>query len=321
MSNINVPIDASTMSLDEKAKATEISPIPSNSSSTNQAQAARETPTPAPNTNTLESSYNTPSLTALENLQVLPKILREGILFVASGPALLLQAAHPSLSSSKSNSNLSKDLPATLHATLSYIAALVFGTREEKAALLGRLRLGQPPLLIPTSATAPEAQLWLLATIYITSTDFYQRIYGKLDYRTAEASYAEFSIVLRHLAPTLLPAGSWPSNRSKFWAYFDDEVERLVVSSAAQDFACSLPQRDDLSRGMSLSKPVLRAITVEMLPVKTRQGYGLNSTVGSRTAYTMALGFLKPCYPCVPRSWRDGHVEYYLREVRRVINT
>ncbi|KAL4940762.1 hypothetical protein BDV06DRAFT_15647 [Aspergillus oleicola] len=321
MSHLNVPIESSNMSLDEKAKAAEISPVSTNTDS-DRAGYTTPTPAPAPNTNTLESSYNgnnTPSLSSLENLQVLPKILREGILFIASAPALLLQAAHPALNSSP-NTSLQKDLPATIHSTLSYIAALVFGSREEKAALLGRLRLGQPPFPLPSTTSNPDAQLWVLATLYATATHIYQRVYGTFDFRTSEASYVEFGIVLRHLSPTLIAPGAWPSTRGGFWSYFDETVETLTVSAAAQDFASSLPNRDDLPKSMSLTKPVLRAVAIEMLPEKVRSGYGLQSTVGSRTMYSTAMGLVKPVYPVVPPAWKRGNVEYYLGEVRRVIN-
>ncbi|KAL4797632.1 hypothetical protein BDV19DRAFT_42113 [Aspergillus venezuelensis] len=302
------------MSLDEKTKAVEISPVSTNTD-------GYTTPTLAPNTNTLDNEPNTPSLTTLENLQVLPKILREGILFIASAPALMLQAAHPALNSpTSSSSNLQSDLPATLNSTLSYIAALVFGTREEKAALLGRLRLAQPPFLTPSTSGNEDAQLWVLATVYATATHVYQRVYGTFDFRTSEASYVEFGLVLMHLSPTLLAPGSWPSSRAKFWSYFDETVANLSVSAAAQDFASSLPNRDDLPKSMSLTKPVLRAVTIEMLPENVRSGYGLQSTVGSRTMYSTAMGLLKPVYPVLPGGWKREHVEFYLGEVRRVIN-
>ncbi|KAL4911031.1 hypothetical protein BDW74DRAFT_5014 [Aspergillus multicolor] len=295
------------MSLDEKANAEKISPISSNSSS-------EQAPPPTTDLN--------PS--ALNNLQVFPKLLQEGVIFVASGPALLLQAAHPGFSSTTNTStNLTTELTTSLHATLSYIACLVFGTAQEKEALLGRLRLGQPPLQSssPTSQS-PASQLWQLATLYATATDFYQRIYGTFDYRTAEAAYDEFGVVVRHLSPTVLPSGQapWPSTRAEFWKYWDAELSKLAVSAAAHDVAMELAHWD-LPRGVGLTRPVLRTITVEMLPENIREGYGLKSTFGSRRLYATAMGLLKPVYPCIPKGWRSGPVKYYLEEVRKGISS
>ncbi|KAL2787040.1 hypothetical protein BJX66DRAFT_346438 [Aspergillus keveii] len=302
------------MSLDEKPKIDDISPVSSNSH--------------VPNSTT--------DLAALDNLQVLPKILQEGILFVASGPALLLQAAQPGLKNRLSQTNptnntgsssttpsLAEDLTTTLHATLSYIACLVFGTREEKEALLGRLCLGQPPFPIPTTSatTDPNTQLWLLATLYATATDFYQRIYGRVDYRTAERGYAEFALILRYLDPVVLPASLWPASRADFWRYWDDQIEALSVSGDAHKFAHDLAHATELPRWVGYMKPFMRVVTVEMLPVRIREAYGLKSTVGTRGMYRATMGFSVAVYPALPKSVRSYPMKYYLEEVKRVLGT
>ncbi|KAL3492253.1 hypothetical protein BJX62DRAFT_112246 [Aspergillus germanicus] len=303
------------MSLDEKTKIDDISPVSTNSH--------------APNITTTD-------ITALDNLQVLPKILQEGILFAASGPALLLQAAQPGLKNRLSQTNptnntgsssttpsLAEDLTTTLHATLSYIACLVFGTREEKEALLGRLRLGQPPFPIPTTSatTDPNTQLWLLATLYATATDFYQRIYGRVDYRTAERGYAEFALILRYLDPVVLPVSLWPASRADFWRYWDDQIESLSVSGDTHKFAHDLAHATQLPRWVGYMKPFMRVVTVEMLPVRIREAYGLKSTVGTRGMYRATMGFSVAVYPALPKSVRSYPMKYYLEEVKRVLGT
>ncbi|KAL4869495.1 hypothetical protein BDV12DRAFT_208576 [Aspergillus spectabilis] len=292
------------MSLDEKPNANEISPVPSNSTDH------------APTT-------NTPNIATLNSLQVLPKILQEGILFIASGPALLLQAAQPGLknrlSQTSPNTNTShnpfNELTTTLHSTLSYIAVLVFGTPAEKEALIGRLRLSQPPL--PSPPSPPQAQLWLLTTIYATATDFYQRIYGTFDYRTAQASYKEFSLLLTHLGPAILPPGFWPSARAEFWKYFDEQVETLSVSAEAHKFANVLVSRKEGVRGIGYLRPFMRVITIEMLPGRIREAYELRSTAGTRASYKAAMVVLVASWPALPKAWRFKSVGYYLEEGRR----
>ncbi|KAL4810913.1 hypothetical protein BDV18DRAFT_3414 [Aspergillus unguis] len=321
--SLEVPIDTSAMSFDEKAKEAEVSPVSSVSQQETQdlADQHHELEQAPTNTNTIP---NTPNLAALESLVVLPKILQEGILLVASGPALLLQAAHPAVATP--SANLSKELTSTTHATLSYIACLVFGTKEEKASLLGRIRIRQASLESknPSQSTlaTPAAKLWLVATLYASATDFYQRVYGGFDYRTAEAAYEEFSLVLRHLSPTVLPhdSGLWPPSRTGFWKYWDEQVDSLVVSNTAQDVAKDLSTRD-LPSGYGITRPVLRAVTIEMLPETVRNGYGLKSSVVTKSVYAAALGLIKPVYPCIPKTWRSGPVKYYLSEVRGEISS
>ncbi|KAL2870925.1 oxygenase MpaB family protein [Aspergillus lucknowensis] len=304
------------MSLDEKAHGDRVSPVSSFST---------ETP-PKPTRATTDPN-------ALDNLQVLPKILQEGILFIASGPALLLQAAQPALkrrlsqtAPNTSSPTLADDLTTTLRSTLSYIACLVFGTREEKQALLGRLGLGQPPLPTTKLAVSPNTndaeanevvQLWLVATLYATATDIYQRIYGRIDYRTAERGYAEFALLLRHLDNVVLPAHLWPATRAEFWRYWDDELEGLSVSADAHKFAHDLATRTDLPRWVSMLKPVMRVVTVEMLPVRIREAYGLKSTMGTRGVYRTTMGFSVAVYPALPKNVRSWPVKYYLDEMRK----
>ncbi|KAI9376186.1 hypothetical protein BJX61DRAFT_444261 [Aspergillus egyptiacus] len=263
-------------------------------------------------------------------LQVLPKILQEGILFLASGPALLLQAAHPGLKprlsqtgnsspAAASTNNLTAKLTTPLNATLSYIACLVFGTQEEKEALIARIRDSKPPLQGTTTQTNTDVQLWTLATIYATATDFYQRIYGDFDHRTAEKSYSEFALVLSYLSTTI-PAGVLPASRGEFWRYWDEQVENLSVSAEAHKLAYELVHRTDLPRWAGYLRPVLRVITVEMLPARIRAAYGLKSTVGTRGMYRAAMGFSVAVWPALPKGWRFRPVRGYLEDVRRELN-
>ncbi|KAL4979766.1 hypothetical protein BDW66DRAFT_95958 [Aspergillus desertorum] len=304
------------MCLDEKRDIGNITPVPLRTSSTEPQTAAYDT---------------NAGLSGLDGLQVLPRILQEGVIFVACGPALLLQAAHPSLTTANNGSStLTNDLTSSLHASLSYIACLVLGSKDEKEALLGCFRLGQPPLQSSLKAISPASQLWLVATIYATAADFYQRIYGTFDYRTAEAAYHEFALVLRHLTPTVFTSAcpgeqslsqvSWPSTRAEFWKYWDAELSKLVVSAAAHDVATELQKRD-LPRGVGLTRPLLRAVTIEMLPENIRDGYGVKSTFVTRQLYATAMGLLKPVYPCLPKGWRSTPAKYYLEEARKGIRS
>ncbi|KAL2827210.1 hypothetical protein BDW59DRAFT_58648 [Aspergillus cavernicola] len=311
------------MPLDEKPNSDEISPITSQSTS--------------------PPSTNNPTTTAhsLETLQVLPKILQEGIILLASGPALLLQAAQPSLkhnlgqtpsedntnnastSTSTSTSpshpaNLTTDLPTTLQSILGYIACLAFGTKEEKDALIGRLRLGQPP--VPVSSNNPASQLWIIATLYATATDFYQRIYGEFDYRTAERGFLEFSLVLKNLEPVVLAPGLWPDSRAAFWKYWDEQIEQLNVSAEARNFASELMNRSDLPRGFSYMKPVMRAVAIEMVPDRIREAYGLKSTAGTRGLYRTTMGFSVAVWPALPKRLRAYPVQGYLEDMRGHLN-
>ncbi|KAF4255821.1 hypothetical protein CNMCM8812_003859 [Aspergillus fumigatus] len=274
-----------------------------------------------PTTNSIKSETNL--LDALDSLEILPQILQEGILFAGSGTALLLQAATPEIRNDhdKANNgpNLATELGNALQAMLSYVSCLVFATRQEKKTLLDMLNRGQPPLRGSEHyyAAAPDVQLWIAATLYATATDFYQRIYGRVDYRTAEKAYAEFGLLVHTLG---LPSGVWPETRQKFWTYWDDRIERLTVTPDANMFAKDLLHDKAVPRWVQMLKPFLRVVTIEMLPPRLREEYGLKSTMGTRGLYRSTMGFSNAVYPALPVSLRSYPLRYYLNELRKHLN-
>lgn len=253
----------------------------------------------------------------LDQLEILPQILQEGILFAGSGSALLLQAAMPNIRNTEAehHKNLASELSDALQAFLAYLSCLVFGSRQERKALMELLQRGQTPLkgsqYFPSN---PDAQVWIAATLYATSTDFYQRIYGRVDYRTARKAYTEFTLLMDCVGITV---GAWPQTRQEFWTYWDDRIDKLTVGPDAHQFALDLLHDEGMPRWVQWSKPFLRAMTIEMLPPRIREEYGLKSTVGSRSLYRTAMGFSVALYPALPTSWRSSTPKHYLEDLRR----
>lgn len=263
---------------------------------------------------------DTQRLDGLDNLEILPQILQEGILFGGSGTALLLQAAMPNIRSDESqhHKNLATELGDALQAFLSYISCLVFGTRQERKTLMEMLQRGQPPLKASDYySTNPDMQLWVAATLYATSTDFYQRIYGRVNYRTARKAYSEFTLLMNCLG---IRPGTWPESRQAFWRYWDDHMEKLHVSPDAHKFAMDLFNTASLPRWVMMMKPLMRVATIEMLPPRLREEYGLKSTATTRSLYRTTLGFSVAVYPALPRSVRSYALKYYLSDLREHMN-
>lgn len=264
-------------------------------------------------------------LHALEQLEILPQILQEGILFAGSGAALLLQAAMPALRDSEnehpSPQDLATELLDALQAHLSYISTLVFGSRDERKTLLDLLHRGEAPGLggghNNRFANHPPQQLWMAATLYATATDFYQRVYGRIDYQTAQRGYSEFALLMNCLG---IPPGTWPENRQAFWSYWDDQVPRLTVSADAARFAKDLRESTDMPRWVQTMKPFLRVVTIEMLPPRLRDAYGLRSTMTTRAMYRTWMGFSVAVYPAMPNKLRAYPLRYYQDRLKGQLN-
>lgn len=280
-------------------------------------------------TDNIEQTSCTPSdsiksdsqrLDALDQLEILPQILQEGILFGGSGSALLLQAAMPGIRSQESarHTNLATELGDALQAFLSYISCLTFGSRQERKTLMDLLQRGQPPLKgSDYYSTNPDMQVWVAATLYATSTDFYQRVYGRVNYRTAKKAYAEYTLIMNCLG---MPTGAWPETRQAFWTYWDDHIEKLQVTPDAHKFATDLLNDTSLPRWVQVMKPLLRVLTIEMLPPRIREDYGLKSTASTRGLYRATMGFSVAVYPAFPKSMRSYALKYYLNDLRQHLN-
>ncbi|KAJ5593975.1 uncharacterized protein N7459_000183 [Penicillium hispanicum] len=260
-------------------------------------------------------------LHALEQLEILPQILQEGILFAGSGAALLLQAALPGIRDTEIANGgpeaLATELLDALQAHISYVSCLVFGTRAERKALLDLLRRGEAPGLgggrNNRFAHHPPLQLWMAATLYATATDFYQRVYGRVDYETAQRGYDEFSLLVNCLG---MPAGTWPATRQAFWSFWDTQVSQLTVSADAAHFAKDLRESTDMPRWVQRLKPFLRAVTIEMLPPRLREAYELRSTATTRGLYRTWMGFSTAVYPAMPNKMRAYPLRYYQERLR-----
>ncbi|KAJ5692737.1 hypothetical protein N7462_002160 [Penicillium macrosclerotiorum] len=264
-------------------------------------------------------------LHALEQLEIIPQMLREGILFAGSGAALLLQAALPAIRETEAPNQghkaLATELIDALQAHISYISTLVFGTRAERKALLDLLQQGDAPGLGGGRNNRfthhPELQLWMAATLYATATDFYQRVYGRVDYQTAQRAYSEFTLLISYLG---VPAGTWPDSRQAFWTYWDDQVGKLTVSTDAAQFAKDLRESTELPGWVQRIQPFLRAVTIEMLPPKLRDAYGLRSSASTRALYRTWMGFSVAVYPAMPNKWRSFPLKYYKDRLRDKLN-
>ncbi|KAJ5328162.1 hypothetical protein N7541_001700 [Penicillium brevicompactum] len=270
-----------------------------------------------------QSTSDSGRLHALEQLEIFPKMLQEGIIFAGAGAALLLQAALPGIrdGATGGHKELATELIDTLQAHISYISCLVFGTRAERKTLLDLLHNGDRPLLGDGHATRfaahPSKQLWMAATLYATSTDFYQRIYGRVDYASAQRAYSEFTLLMNCLG---VPAGTWPASRQEFWSYWDDQVSQLTVSEDAAQFAKDLRESTEMPRWVQSMKPFLRVATIEMLPPRLRDAYGLKSTVGTRALYRTYMGFSVALYPAFPDKWRAYPYKFYQDRLKEKLN-
>ncbi|KAL1850048.1 hypothetical protein Plec18167_008251 [Paecilomyces lecythidis] len=249
----------------------------------------------------------------LSKMKELPNILQEGILFMGGGVAILLQAAIPgAVKEPQESKDLAANLLNNIQTTTSYICCLTFGSKEQRKTLLDTINRGEHPL----NGSDPIFRLWVVATLYATATDIYQRIYGRVDYRTAERVYKEYTLIVTALN---IPSELWPKDRQKFWTYWDDTVENIRAcpfKGLEKDLVLNFKR---LPGWIRLMKPFLRVLTSEMLPPNVRKGYGLKSSTARRALYRVTMGFAVAIYPTFPKSIRSYPQRFYLKKIEATL--
>jgi uncharacterized protein (DUF2236 family) len=241
------------------------------------------------------------------------KIVQEAILLAGGAVAILLQVADPGVARGvDEHSNFAYRPLDRLRTTLTYVYCMVYGTVEEKKAIISMVHRAHSVVRGEGySADDPELQLWVSATLYASATEIYEKIFGTLDEATNEEIYREYSILASSLR---VPASLWPANRAAFWAYFNHKLETIEVTPYAKNVCRDLLYNKKTPLILKGGMPVLRLMTAEWLPPKLREAYGLKR---KPKLYKLILFGMQTFYPGLPSIIRTFPVKYYMRDMRK----
>jgi uncharacterized protein (DUF2236 family) len=207
--------------------------------------------------------------------------------FLGGGAAVLLQVAHPLVAAGVvEHSDFRRDLWRRLLRTLRALYLIVYGTRaeaEQAGAVVQavhanvhgvtRERLGRFPAGTAYSASSPELQLWVHATLVHASLHAYQRFAATLTPQEEEGYYRQMATVARLFGT---PAAVLPRTLAEFREYFDAQVKGgdLCVTPPAREIA-SVIHDAPLPAPLRLLAPAHRLATTALLPPELRDAYGL----------------------------------------------
>jgi uncharacterized protein (DUF2236 family) len=206
---------------------------------------------------------------------------------LGGGPAVLLQVAHPLVAAGVvEHSDYRRDLWRRLGHTLRALYLIAFGTKAEAeragavvqavhARVQGttEVQLGRFPAGTRYSASDPELQLWVHATLVEVSLGVYQRFVRPLSPEECERYYQEMALVARLFG---VPAEVIPPSLADFRDYFAAEVrsDALAVTEPARRVA-SVILEAPLPAPLRLLVPAHRLSTAGLLPPRIREEYGL----------------------------------------------
>lgn len=207
--------------------------------------------------------------------------------FLGGGPAVLLQVAHPLVAAGVvQHSDFRRDLWRRLIRTLGALYLITYGSKEEAdragqavQAVHEHVRgetgeqLGRFPRGTRYSASDPELQLWVHATLVESSLAAYERFVRRLARDEQERYYSEMSVVARLFG---VPGDVLPRSLGAFREYFSAQIagNTITVTPPARAVAEVIVEAR-LPAPMRVLVPAHRLATAGLLPERLRREYGL----------------------------------------------
>lgn len=239
------------------------------------------------------------------------RIAGEGVLLLGGGRALLMQLAHPDVARGVADhSDFGSDPFSRLFRTLAATYAIVFGTEEEAARVAAGVRKVHDHVTGPDyEANDPALLMWVHATLVDSSLVAHRHFMGPLDEATARRFYDDSKVIAALYG---CPVEQQPADLDEFRLYMRDMVRSLEVSDTARRLAGDVLHAR-LPVPLGLGMPVVRELTVGLLPRPLRRGYGFRFGARQRAAFVAASRASRTVVPRLPRTVRELPVRYFAR--------
>src|SRR6476661_3114441 len=243
------------------------------------------------------------------------RVDREAAVFLGAGRALLLQLAHPWVAAAiAKHSRTFADPIGRFHRTFGTVFTMVFGSLDQSlaaarqlhrrhAGITGHLPEAIGPFEKGSAYHANEvaALRWVHATLVDTALMAHDLVLPALSAEQRERYWAESRrfAALFGLTPADLPP-DWASFAAYNAAMAQSDI--LTVSPAAREIVGQL-----FAGGRRWLRPPrwYQALSVQMLPERLREGFGLLFDTRDRAAADRALARIRRVYPMLPSRLRN----------------
>lgn len=199
----------------------------------------------------------------------LRRLLADSTPVAAGGRAILLQIADPVVAAGvRRHSDFARRPQQRLAHTLMYVYAVVVGTPEDAAVAASFVTHAHRPV---TGADDPDRQLWVAATLVDSALRAHRLLGSTVDDERAEdilRAYAPIATALR------VPAERWPDSMAAFERYWASTLAQLRVTDDARGVVRDLLHPRHAPVWVRAVMPVVRVVTVGMLPAPVRTQYG-----------------------------------------------
>lgn len=199
----------------------------------------------------------------------LRRFLADSTPVAAGGRAILLQIADPVVAAGvRRHSDFARRPQQRLAHTLMYVYAVVVGTPEDAAVAASFVTHAHRPV---TGADDTDRQLWVAATLVDSALRAHRLLGSTVDDERAEdvlRAYAPIATALR------VPAERWPDSMAAFERYWASTLAQLRVTDDARGVVRDLLHPRHAPAWVRAVMPVVRIVTVGMLPAPVRTQYG-----------------------------------------------
>ena len=242
------------------------------------------------------------------------RVNREAAIFLGAGRALLLQLAHPWVSSAIADQSKVLDDPlGRFHRTFRVMFTMVFGTLDQAltaARALYRRHAGiagvMPETAGPFAAGSPyqandvAALRWVHATLVETAVMAHDLVLPPLGGDAREQYWSEAKLMAALFG---IPSNSLAPDWKSFAAYTEAMAasDELTVTTAARNIAGHI-----FSGTATNLRPPLwyRALTAEMLPPRLRAAFEFPLAGADARSAGRALSTMRRLYPMLPEQLR-----------------
>ncbi len=166
-----------------------------------------------------------------------------------------------------------------LRTTAQYLAVVILGTDEERAAYRDAINVAHR--MVRSTAESPvkynafdrDLQLWVAACLYVFYEDTYQLLRGRLTDEQAESLYQHGKLLGTTLQVT---EDQWPATRAEFDDYWNSTCERLEMDDFVRDYLLRLINLKMINPLLRLLfAPLLRFLTIGFLAPRFREVFGV----------------------------------------------
>ncbi|MEO8222000.1 MAG: oxygenase MpaB family protein [Specibacter sp.] len=250
----------------------------------------------------------------------LADVAPESVLLAGAGSAILLQLANPAVGYGVArHSNFAADPLQRMHGTLGYIYALSNGTPAQRRNVQARVQRAHLPVKFAGSTTVPAynasnpaQQLWVAATLYKSAAQTYDAVFPALSAPDAESVYAGYGVLGTALG---MPAELWPPSCADFEVYWERQLALLSVDDTVRAVARELLAANHVPLWVRVLMPLVRFLTVGLLPPTVREMYGFKWSARKDQALRGLFKAAAVLVRITPKMIRHAPMRHYLKRI------